>query len=282
MVRAANQHKRSLSKAVSEDVIIAYADPMSAYANLIEFKQRLIENCLDLLFPAQCPNCQESVDQPGAYCAQCWSQLNFITDPRCVQCGYPFEYETDNDMKCASCLTNPPAFDSGISVMRYDDASKSSILAFKHADRTDLAPAFARWLAAAGSDIIETHSLFCPVPLHLKRIQKRRYNQSALLAKQVAKLSNGRYAADILQRIKNTPSQGSKNAADRIRNVKNAFQLNPNWQSGIIGKHVILIDDVYTTGATLNACAACLKQAGANKVSILTLSRVVRATKIPI
>ncbi len=255
---------------------------MSAYQNLIEFKRQLIKNGLNLLFPAQCVNCDEGVDQPGSFCAQCWSQLTFITDPRCVQCGYPFEYHTDDNMKCASCLTNPPSFDSGVSVIQYDAASKASILAFKHADRTDLAPAFARWLVTAGNEAITNDALICPVPLHKKRLQKRRYNQAALLAKEVAELTNSRYVPDVIQRIKNTPSQGNKNAKDRIKNVKNAFRLNSKWRQTIVGKHIILIDDVYTTGATLNACAACLKKAEVNKVSILTLSRVVRASKIPI
>ncbi|WP_159104385.1 ComF family protein [Sneathiella glossodoripedis] len=237
---------------------------------------------MDLLFPSQCPGCREIVDKPGSFCASCWSELTFITDPKCSQCGYPFDYEEEVDMKCASCLTSPPAFDHAVSALKYDDAIRASILAFKHSDRTDLAPSFASWLTRIAKETIDPESVICPVPLHTKRLRQRKYNQAGLLAKTISDQLSLPYIPDLLIRVKNTPSQGTKSAKERVKNVRNAFKVNPAWDSENLPKHVLLVDDVFTTGATLNACATCLKEANVEKVTALTLSRVVRATKIPI
>ena len=237
---------------------------------------------LDLMFPALCPNCSEVVGQAGAFCATCWSKLNFISDPKCFQCGYPFDFDNVPEMKCANCLTHPPEFDRGISVLQYDDHSKKAILAFKHADRTDLAPSFAKWLKRAGQEILTADAVLCPVPLHKSRLRGRRYNQSAMLAQCLAKESGLKFTSDLLLRTRNTDTQGGKNLDARHRNVKNAFKINPKRVSDAATKHVILIDDVYTTGATLNACAICLRKANVSTVSVLTLSRVVRTQTLPI
>lgn len=159
--------------------------------------------------------------------------------------------------------------------MQYDDHSKHAILAFKHADRTDLAPAFANWLSRAGQEILTSGATLCPVPLHMERLRQRRFNQSAMLAQYLAKKNDLNFASDLLQRTKNTQTQGGKN-------VKGAFEINKKWRSKTPPEHVILIDDVYTTGATLNACALCLRGANVKNISVLTLSRVVRTHILPI
>lgn len=237
---------------------------------------------LDTLFPALCPCCNEPVDEPGSLCAPCWGQTNFISPPYCFQCGYPFEYEISGDMLCGNCIASPPPFTRGISVFQYDDASRHMVLAFKHADRTDRAPAFANWMSRAATDILGDDVIIAPVPLHPKRLRSRRYNQSALLAQNIAKIKGHRVAPDLLTRGRDTASQGGKSPKARFRNVKGAFSIHPKWQNLIDGEHILLIDDVFTTGATLSECAACLLQEGANQVDILTLCRVVRPATMSI
>jgi len=237
---------------------------------------------LDTLFPALCPRCNETVDMPGSLCSDCWSSVTFISAPKCGQCGLPFDYDVTDDMLCGNCITKPPPFSCGISVFRYDDNSRDMVLAFKHADRTDRAPAFAGWMKRAAIDILEKDPLIAPVPLHRKRLLKRRYNQAALLAKQLAKQTKGRLAVDMLLRTKDTASQGTKSMKARFRNVQGAFAIHPKWHPQIAGEHILLIDDVYTTGATLGACATCLLKAGAARVDILTLCRVVHPSSLSI
>lgn len=237
---------------------------------------------LDILFPAQCPQCCDPVDVPGSLCANCWKEATFISPPFCAQCGYPFDYEVSSDMVCGSCLAAPPPFSKGRSVLKYDEHSRDMILAFKHADRTDQAPVFANWMARSAGDILSENPIIAPVPLHSHRLLKRRYNQSALLAKDLAAQSDKRVIPDLLIRTRATPSQGSKSFKGRVQNVKGAFSINSRWRGKINGEHILLIDDVYTTGATVSACSTCLLANGAAKVSVLTLCRVVRPSNLSI
>ncbi|MEP3247098.1 MAG: ComF family protein [Sneathiella sp.] len=237
---------------------------------------------LDLLFPAQCARCREPVGAAGSLCANCWPDVTFISAPFCEQCGYPFEYEVGTGMTCGNCLADPPPFTQGRSVLKYDAESRDMILSFKHADRTDQAPVFANWMVRTAGDILSEDVLITPVPLHSRRLIKRRFNQSALLAGAIAKITNKRLIQDLLIRKRATPSQGSKSFKGRFRNVKGAFSVNTRWLTKVKGEHVILVDDVYTTGATVAACSQCLLKAGAREVSVLTLCRVVRPARLSI
>lgn len=159
--------------------------------------------------------------------------------------------------------------------MRYDDASKKPILALKRADRLDLVLPFARWLERTGKPLIEEADVVVPVPLHWTRLWTRRYNQSALLAKRLAR--GKPLALSALRRVRATPSQGEMvSAKARRRNVRGAFMVEAKYHTLLAGKSVLLIDDVLTTGATVAACARALKRAGAARVFVLTLARVVR------
>lgn len=237
---------------------------------------------LDLLFPAQCARCADVIDQPGNLCAKCWQETTFISPPFCAQCGHPFEYEVGADMLCGRCLASPPSFTAGRSVFKYDDNSKDMILSFKHADRTDQAPIFAKWMARTAADILTEDILIVPVPLHSRRLIKRRYNQAALLALSIGQISGNKVIPDLLVRKRATASQGSKSYKGRFNNVKGAFTLNPRWEGKIRDEHIVLIDDVYTTGATVSACSDCLLKHGAVQISVLTLCRVVRPTILSI
>lgn len=231
---------------------------------------------LDLLFPPLCVACRAPVAEPHSLCSACWQAIGFLDGPCCARCGYPFDFDVGSEMLCASCLAKPPAFDRARAALRYDDKSRDLILAFKRADRHDLVPLFARWLARAGRSMLDEAQIVGSVLLHPTRLWMRRYNQSALLAQALA--GSGPLAADpfLLRRTRATPSQGAMpSARARRRNVAGAFRVGD--PAAVRDRSIVLIDDVYTTGATVEACARALKKAGAARVCVLTLARVVRA-----
>ncbi|MEQ1930575.1 MAG: ComF family protein [Parvularculaceae bacterium] len=230
---------------------------------------------LDLLLPPLCPITGERVAAPGLLSASGWSQLQFIDDPSCATCGVPFAHEGDG-ATCAQCIAEPPAFDRARAGVVYDEASHKLIVAFKHSDRTELAPLLAGWLARASAAIDFTDALIVPCPLHPMRLLGRRYNQAALLALALGERAGAEVAVEALLRVKATPPQQKLSAEARRRNVAGAFAANKRWQKRLEGRAVILIDDVLTTGATLSACARALKKAGAVRVDALVLARVNR------
>ncbi len=238
---------------------------------------RLWRTLLDFVYPPLCIACRAPVAEAHALCAACWNGVSFLDGPACAHCGLPFEIDPGPGTLCAGCHAHPPAFDRARAVMRYDEASKAPILALKRADRLDIAPAFARWLARSGAELIAETELIVPVPLHRIRLWQRRFNQSALLATGLSRLTE--IAADplALTRTRATKSQGAMpSASARRRNVRGAFTVAAGRADAVKGRVVLLVDDVYTTGATLNACAKALKKAGAERVLALTLARVVR------
>ncbi|HJT43400.1 MAG TPA: ComF family protein [Rhizomicrobium sp.] len=229
---------------------------------------------LDLVFPPLCVGCRASVSQAG-FCAECWSGIVFLDGPCCGCCGHPFGVALDGDNLCAACLTRPPAFDSARAIFVYDEKSRGAILALKHADRLDLVPGFAHWLKRTGQALLDGSDMVVPVPLHAFRLWRRRYNQSAELARRLARERQLVYAPSALVRARATASQGvMASAKARRRNVLGAFKV-PK-PATVAGKRVLLLDDVLTTGATAEACARALKRAGAARVDVLVLARVVK------
>jgi len=232
---------------------------------------------IDLIFPPLCMACRVQVSDPGAFCPKCWQEIQFLDGPMCDCCGLPFELDPGSDSRCAACLASPPAYDNARAVMRYDEKSRGPILALKHADRLDLAPAFARWLERSGSGLLTQCDVILPVPLHPLRLWTRRYNQSAEVARALGRLSGKPIHFAALKRSRHTPSQGvMPSATARRRNMQGAFHVSARHKSAIAGRNTLLVDDVLTTGATVNACARALKRAGAAKVFVLVLARVVR------
>lgn len=235
---------------------------------------------LDAVLPPQCLSCGVVTQTPGALCAACWTKIVWLTPPLCACCGTPFEFDPapagNERVLCAPCLAEPPVFARARAVFRYDEASRGLVLAFKHADRTHSAPAFGQWLVRAGAELLADGDLVVPVPLHWTRLAWRRYNQSALLAQVVARTSGHECVPDLLRRVRRTPTQGDRGRAARRRNVRRAFAVSECYRSHLAGRRVVLVDDVFTTGATVEECARVLIDSGAAEVAVLTLARVVR------
>ncbi|NDE89706.1 MAG: ComF family protein [Alphaproteobacteria bacterium] len=252
---------------------------MNSIASLLnQFHQQAV-NSLNVLLPPLCVMCDDLVSESHGFCGPCWQGLTFIAPPLCVCCGLPFEYEgqsINEDALCGACLLAMPHFTHARSALVYNDASKSLILPFKHNDRTDYSRALARLLLNAGQAMIERADALLPVPLHFMRLFSRRYNQSALLVHHLAKATGKDMLLHGLVRSKATQSQGHLSREQREKNVKNAFLVRPKAIAMIKGKHLLLIDDVLTTGATANACVSALLKAGAARVEVLTIARVVK------
>src|ERR1700761_5125578 len=234
------------------------------------------KTALDLLFPPLCIGCRQPVADSG-FCAGCWSGLTFLDGPGCFCCGLPFAVALEGDNLCAASLAKPPSFDHARAILAYDENSRGAILALKHADRLELVPGFARWLSRIGQPLIAQSDVIVPVPLHRARLWRRRYNQAAELARRLARDWTREFDPLVLVRSRATPSQGAMASAKaRRRNVLGAFKVPDSGR--VAGKRVLLLDDVLTTGATVEACARALKRAGAAGVDVLALARVVKAS----
>jgi len=237
----------------------------------------------DSILPPRCPFTGEIVDSQGTVSPGAWAELSFITAPHCAACGFPFEFavpEGGSEALCGSCLNQRPAYDAARAALVYNDASRDLILKFKHGDQTHVVVAMVPWLRAAGAEFWQEADVIVPVPLHRWRLLRRRYNQAALMAGAMGKDRGIASCMDALIRTRATPSQGHLNAGERAKNVKSAFAVNPARMDRIKGKRIILIDDVYTTGSTVEECAKVLNAAGAEKVFVLSLARVVKATRL--
>ena len=234
--------------------------------------KHMLKSIINFILPPLCPMCNHPVDEANMLCAHCFKELHFITRPYCQRCGNPFEFDIKGDGVCAACLKQEPPYHMARSVLVYNEGAKKLILPFKHADRTDLTGLLCQFLLKEYSDLITEADIIIPVPLHITRLLLRHYNQAALLAHRLAKVKHRRYEPNILKRVRATPSQGHMNAKERKQNVHKAFAiLNPKK---IVNKKILLVDDVMTTGATVEECTKILLNAGANRVDVLTLCRV--------
>ena len=235
-----------------------------------------LEKCLNfaknLLFPIKCDLCGDLVDTCGL-CTKCWVKIFWISDPKCKICGTPFEIDVISI--CALCLNEKPSFDKAISVFRYDDFSKEIILKFKHFDTTHMLNRLSILMFRAAENDIKNSDLIIPVPIHfLKRI-KRKYNQSELLAQNISDISNVKYEPRILEKIKTTRRQEGLSGKKRRKNIIGSFGINKKYEKSIENKNIVLVDDVFTTGSTVNECSKILKKHNAKSVTVVTLAMVV-------
>jgi ComF family protein len=239
---------------------------------MVLFKQ-CITMGLDILFPPRCFSCGEMVGEHGNICGECWSGVDFISAPLCRCCGMPFELDTAEGEECMPCLQSPPPYAAARAVFRYEGDSRRLITGYKYYDRTLASPMFARWMARAGAELLAQAEVIVPVPLHRRRLVQRRYNQSALLALALGKATQKPVLVDALKRTRHTPQQAGLTREQRQENVKDAFAVNTRHKDMLSDKAVLLVDDVLTTGATLNACTQALLERGAKAVYVLTVAR---------
>jgi predicted amidophosphoribosyltransferase len=238
-----------------------------------------MQTVLRLLYPPQCLACSEPVEEAHALCAKCWRDTPFIVGLVCNQCGVPLPGNDDGTGPapvCDDCLTIARPWGRGRAVMLYRDKGRRLVLGLKHGDRLDLARPAGRWLARAAAPLIADDTLIAPVPLHWTRLVWRRFNQSAVLAAAFASEVKRPCCPDLLIRRHRTPSQDGRDRDGRFRNLDGALAMHPGRAHLAMGRRVLLVDDVMTSGATLAAAAEACLAAGASGIDVVALARVAK------
>ncbi|MEX3011384.1 ComF family protein [Hoeflea sp. TYP-13] len=228
----------------------------------------------DIIYPPACLGCGELTGEHGGLCGNCWSQLRPIEQPRCDVLGTPFSYDVGDAVLSADAIADPPPFAKARSAVLYDDIARALVHRLKYKDRTDLAGVMAGWMVRSGEDAIAGADAVLPVPLHRARLLMRRYNQSAELARALASRAGLPYLPSVLFRTRATRQQVGLGSQARADNVRGAFTVPEGRIAEIAGKSLLLVDDVYTTGATVKSASRALLKAGAGKVFVLTFARV--------
>jgi ComF family protein len=236
---------------------------------------------LNVALPPLCAACRQLVREPGL-CAACWSNLSFITRPYCERLGIPFAYDPGPGVLSMQALVDPPAYQRARAAVRYDEIGRTLVHALKYGDRLELAPLMGGLMARAGQELFTRADALVPVPLHWRRLWVRRFNQSALLAKAISRLTGVPLADGALKRVKATASQVGLSKTERAHNLQGAFFVPQVAEAVVSGQRLVLIDDVLTSGATVDAAARTLLRAGAASVDVLVFARVVDAVRAPI
>ena len=237
---------------------------------------------VDTALPPLCASCREPLGDGAGLCAACWSKLAFIEPPYCARLGIPFVYDPGPGLLSMEAIANPPAYDRARAAVRYDDIARELVHRLKYGDRLDLAPTMGRWMARAGRELLAGADALVPVPLHWRRLWARRFNQSASLASAVSRAANVPVLYESLKRVRATPQQVGLDKGERAGNVSGAFRVPAERKVDVFGRRLILVDDVLTSGATVDACARALLRAGAAHVDVLVFARVVAGPRATI
>lgn len=236
-----------------------------------------MQNPLKALYPDQCAACGALVEGSAGLCAPCWAGTPFLSGLTCDACGVPLLGEAGGARPlCDDCLAAHPPWSRGRTVLAYDGNARRIVLSVKHGDRLDLVRPVASWMASRAADLLSDDSVLVPVPLHWTRLLSRRFNQAALLAREIGRLRDVEAIPDGLVRTRRTRPQERMTKPERQANQAGAIRANPSRASRISGRSVILVDDVMTSGATLAEAARAVHAAGARGVSVVTLARVVK------
>lgn len=237
-----------------------------------------IQTALHLVYPPRCLGCGSVVDSDFGLCPTCWAQTDFIRGAKCSVCAAPLPGSAVvNDAICDGCLQDPPPWKSGVAAVLYREKARGLVMGLKHGDRTEISVPAAGWMALACKDIPTRNILVVPIPLHWTRLLKRRYNQSALLAKALAEKMDMPYSLDLLKRVRRTPSLDKMSPDARHNVLTGSFDLTKKRAHLVAGgRPILLVDDVLTTGATLREAYRVLKDAGAGAIHVAVLARAAK------
>jgi len=233
----------------------------------------VLHSVLDIALPRLCAACREPVEGSGL-CPICWSKLSFIARPYCERLGIPFAYDPGPGILSMEAIADPPAYRRARAAVRFDEISRALVHALKYGDRLDLAPMMGRWMRHAGRELLAEADGLVAVPLHWRRLWTRRFNQSAMLATAIA-AESGVPLVGTLRRVKATAQQVGLTRTERAGNVQGAFRVPEEGRAMVAGRRLIVVDDVLTSGATVEGCARALLRAGAANVDVLIFARVV-------
>lgn len=238
----------------------------------------LLRHALDFSLPPRCPGCGVVVDGDHRFCIECWRGIDFLGPPACVQCALPLPIVEGPDARCGACLARPPAYDRAYAATAYGDLTRLLALKLKYGSKPATASTIAKLMVRNVAP--DGNALLVPVPLHRWRIWKRGYNQAALIASALARQTGGATELGALVRTRSTPPLKAMNGAKRRDAVRGAFAVHARSADRIRGRTILLVDDIYTTGSTANACAKALKKAGAASVELHVWARVVREAQL--
>lgn len=237
--------------------------------------RRVVWPAMDWALPPRCPGCGTVVGSDHSFCLDCWRSLDFLAGPACARCAEPLPLALYADTECGACVADPPPFVAARAGVAYGPIARTLALKLKYGRRPGIAHTMAGPMRRAGLMLL-SGALVVPVPLHRRRLWWRGYNQAALLARAVTQDGAGELAVDLLVRRRATPPLRGLNPGQRARTVAGAFAVRPAWHDRVRGRSVVLVDDVFTTGATLKACARVLLRAGAARVTVLCWARALR------
>lgn len=235
-----------------------------------------LQTLVHAVFPPECLGCGARVEHDFAICGQCWSETPFIFGAACDLCGtgLPGQAARDEPLICDDCLQIARPWDKGRAVFGYAGMGRKLVLGLKHGDRAEIARAAGGWMARAGADLLADDPVLVPIPLHWRRLARRRFNQAVLLTQALARETGLRCLPEALIRPTATGTQDGRDRDERFRNVIDAIAPHPRHGTALRGQSVLLIDDVMTSGATFAAATEAAYRAGADRVCVMALARV--------
>lgn len=257
-------------KKISQKIIASFG-ALSAPASFAVEGGRVLR---DWIVPPTCLMCDAIVDRSGGCCSICWGNIRFVARPYCEVLGSPFSYDMGEGALCAEAIANPPPFRRARSAVIYDDPIRRLVSGLKYSDRLDVAPWIAKWMVRSGRQLFEDAPIVIPIPLYKTRLLTRRFNQSAEIARNICKDKNLEYRPEILKRIRKTKQQVGLSRQERAKNVSGVFRVPPEFAFELKGRPALIIDDVFTTGATVSSAAKALNRVGVASVDVLTFARV--------
>jgi ComF family protein len=256
-------------------------DGMS-FARTFRLGRAVLRAALDAVLPPLCASCRTPLADPGGLCPACWARVSFLAPPWCERLGIPFTYDSGPGVLSMEAIADPPAYGRARAAVRYDDVARDLVHRLKYGDRLDLAAFMGRWMARAGRELLDDADALVPVPLHWRRLWGRRFNQAAALAQAAAEERGIPVLTTALKRRRATVQQVGMSRSARAVNVQGAFEVTHEGKNSIRGRRLVLVDDVLTSGATVDACTRALLRAGAGNVDVLVFARVVAAARVPI